>query len=345
MKKLLTFTLTVAILILAEWILPVAGQDHVTKVGTTSAKFLTIPVGARATAMGGAFVALSNDASATYWNPGALSRMTKNELYFMHSDYFADLSLEYITMVFSWENFGAVGVSVTSLNMDEMLVTTVDDPEGSSGATFDAGSFAIGISYSRNLTDRFSIGGTFKYISEAIANSRASGIAVDVGTMFTTPFRDIRLGVSVSNFGQKLQITGEDLLVQKDIAPLQNGNNETVNANLATDHFDLPLNLRIGLAYDVFKATNNRLTVAVDGLHPNDNTESINAGAEYALFNERFFLRGGYRNLLLEDSENSYTAGFGLRYASERITLRLDYAYADLKHLQGIHQFGFALAF
>lgn len=332
------------LLLLAAWIIPAQSQE-VTKVGTTAAKFLNIPVGARATAIGGAFAAIANDATAAYWNPGALSRLDQNELYFMHSNYFADINLEYLSAVFPWEGFGTIGLSLTSLNMAEMLVTTVDDPEGLSGATFDAGSFAFGVSYSRSLTDKFSIGATAKYISENIAKSKATGMAIDIGTIFTTPFRDIRLGVSVSNFGQKLRISGEDLLVQKDIDPSINGNNESVNANLSTDRFDLPLTLRLGLAYDPIKTANNRFTVAVDALHPNDNSESLNAGAEWALLKERFFLRGGYRNLFLENNENSYTAGFGLRYASQTVTFRMDYAYASLERLQSIHQFGFSLLF
>jgi hypothetical protein len=331
-------------LILAAGIVPAASQD-VTKVGTTSAKFLNIPVGARATALGGAFAAIANDATAAYWNPGALSRLAHNELYFMHSDYFADINLAYISAVFPWEGFGAVGFSLTSLYIDEMLVTTVADPEGLAGSTFDAGSYAFGVSYARNLTNKFSIGGTVKYISENIAKSKANGIAIDVGTMFTTPFRDIRLGVSVSNFGQKMRIAGEDLLVQKDIEPSIRGNNESVNANLTTDRFDLPLNLRLGLAYEPIKTDNNRFTVALEAQHPNDNSESVNTGVEWALFKDRFFLRGGYRNLFQDENENSYTAGFGLQYRAQSLQFRFDYAYADQQHLQGIHQFGFSLRY
>ncbi len=332
------------LLILAAWIIPAIGQD-VTKIGTTSAKFLNIPVGARATALGSAFAAIANDATAAYWNPGALSHLGQSELYFMHSDYFADINLAYISAAFPWEGFGTIGLSLTSLYMNEMLVTTIDDPEGLTGSTFDAGSFAFGASYARSLTDKFSIGATVKYISETIAKSKANGMAIDIGTLFTTPFRDIRLGVSVSNFGPKLQIAGEDLLVQKDIDPSINGNNESVNANLSTDEFDLPLNLRLGLAYDPVKTENNRFTVAVDALHPNDNSESVNAGAEWALFKERLFLRGGYHNLFIDENESSYTVGFGLQYHSASLQFRLDYAFADQQHLQGIHQFGFSLRY
>ena len=320
-------------------------QDTVSKTGTTAAKFLSIPVGARAMAMGGAYVACSYDATAAYWNPGMLNHLEQNEIYLMHSEYLADISFDYASFVLPVSDFGTVALSVTSLSMGEMLITTVGDPEGTNTSTFDAGSIALGVSYGRRLTDNFAIGGTFKYISETIWNSAATGIALDVGTIFTTPFDGIRLGVSITNFGTKMQISGDDLLVQQDIDPSIEGNNTSVNARLSTDKFDLPLGLRFGLAYDAIKRENTRLTVAADGLHPNDNTESVNTGAELALLQERFFLRGGYRNLFLEDNEGSYTAGFGLRYAAGSLVMRVDYAYADQQHLQGIHQIGFALAF
>ncbi|NUO79053.1 PorV/PorQ family protein [candidate division KSB1 bacterium] len=341
-KVALLKAMTVLVLICASFAM---AQNTVNKTGTTAAKFLSIPVGARAMAMGGAFVANADDATAAYWNPGLLNHLEKTELYLMHSEYLADIKLEYVSFAFPLADLGTVALSVTAMNMGEMLITTVDDPEGLDTGTFDAGSFAVGVSYSRRLTDAFSIGGTFKYVSENIWNSRATGIALDAGTIFRTPFKGIRLGVSIANFGTKMQISGDDLLVQQDIDPTIEGNNTSVNARLATDRFDLPLNLRIGAAYDAMQTDHSRLTLEVDGLHPNDNSESVSGGAELALLKERFFLRGGYRNLFQEDSENSYTAGFGLRYASESITFRIDYAYADQQHLQGIHQIGFALAF
>lgn len=345
MKKSLLMMLVWATLLVNAGLDPAAAQEDLTKSGTTSAKFLGIPIGPRATAMGGAFVAVANDASANYWNPGVLGLLEKNELFLMHSEYFADLGVDYLSAVFPWEGFGTIGLSVTTLNTSEMLVTTVDDPEGLAGSTFDVGSYAVGLSYGRQLTEKFAIGGTAKYVSERIANSKASGIAVDVGTVFTTPFRNIRLGVSISNFGQKMQIRGDDLLVQKDIDPSIGGNNESVNALLSTDRFDLPLSLRIGLAHDLIKNANNRVTLAVDGLHPNDAAESVNAGAEYAGFNERFFVRGGYRNLFLSNNENSYTVGFGVQHRTSSLHFQFDYAYAEQRHLQGIHQFGIALRY
>ena len=72
--------------------------QEVTKVGTTAAKFLSIPVGARALAMGGAYTALANDASAIYWNPGGLAQVTSREVFFMHSEWLADINFDHFAL-------------------------------------------------------------------------------------------------------------------------------------------------------------------------------------------------------------------------------------------------------
>ncbi len=330
-------------------LLPGTGQwalaQSVTKVGTTAAKFLSIPVTPRATAMGGSYVALATDASAAYWNPGGLGRMERSEITVMHSNYLLDLSFDYVAAAFVLPQGGALAISITGLTMPEQAITTIDDPEGLSSGTFGAGSFAVGLSYGRSLTDKFSIGGTAKLVQEKIYNSGASGIALDIGTLFTTPFRDIVLGVSITNFGQKLRIEGEDLLTQKDIDPTINGNNESVNAFFATDRFDLPLALKIGIAYQPYVSESSALTVVVNGYMPNDNTQSMSFGGEYAFLNNMFFLRAGYQNLFMQNNENSYTVGFGINYASQGVDLRFDYAFAEKVHLEGVHQFGLSFRF
>ena len=45
------------------------------KVGTSAAPFLGINIGGAASSMGGAYVSMARDASAIYWNPGAMSRL------------------------------------------------------------------------------------------------------------------------------------------------------------------------------------------------------------------------------------------------------------------------------
>ena len=128
-----------------------------------------------------------------------------------------------------------------------------------------------------NLTDRFSIGFNGKLIQEKIANNYANGIALDLGTLFRTPY-GFKLGTSISNFGPKMKMTGDDLLVPVDIDETIYGNNESVTGYLSTDEFDLPLILRVGISDDIMIGKSNRITWAVDSNSPNDNKSYINTG-------------------------------------------------------------------
>ncbi len=343
MKRILIYSLLIGIILSAFNIQ--AQDEDVSKVGTTAAKFLSIPVGARALALGGAYVSMADDASAMYWNPGALDFVGERQLFFVHSEWLADINFEYLAIAFPTTAMGTFGLSVTAMVVGEMEVTTEQNPNGT-GQLFDASSFAFGLTYAKRLTDDFSIGGNIKLINEQIWNSSATGVALDIGTLFTTPFYGIRLGSSISNFGTKMQISGSDLIVQQDIDPSTIGNNESVNAILSTDDFDLPLNLKIGLSRDFALGAENRVTLAVDAFYPNDNEQSLNFGGEVALFDERIFLRGGYRSLYENQSEQEYTLGGGLKQKiGNGFGINLDYAYQSYIHLKEIHNFSINLSF
>ena len=72
---------------------------EVTKVGTTAAGFLSIDVGAQAVSMGGAYVAVANDATAMYWNPAGIARSNQYQALFNHSKWIADISINYMGVV------------------------------------------------------------------------------------------------------------------------------------------------------------------------------------------------------------------------------------------------------
>ncbi len=330
-------------LVIGLLVVPASAQK-VTKVGTTTAKFLSIPVGARALGMGGAFVGIADDATAMFWNPAGLARATQAEVLVNHAAWLADINFNWGGVMLPVGEFGTLGLSVTSLSMAEMERTTEDQPEGT-GQTFSAGSFALGLSYAKNLTDWFAIGGTVRYVNEHIWNSNATAFAVDVGTLFKTPFEGVTFGAGISNFGTKLRMSGDDLLVQKDISP-NNGNNANVNANLSTESFDLPLALRIGVAYQPIADEDQSLILAVDASHPNDNAENINVGFEYSVLQRILSIRAGYRALGARDSEEQFTVGGGVRYGlTDNLVFRLDYAYEKFGLLSDVHKFSVALMY
>ena len=225
-----------------------------------------------------------------------------------------------------------------------MDVTTELYPEGT-GEKFSASSYAFCSFLCKKYYRKFTAGITVKYVSEKIFNSSADGFAFDIGTIFNTPFYGIKFSSIISNYGSKLQIAGEDLLVRYDADPNRNGNNETVDAYYKTEKFELPLKLQIGLSKDFQILEDQRFTIAVDATHPNDNAEYVNVGGELALFDNIFFLRGGYKALFLEDNQEGLTLGVGLNYTLGILTIGVDYAFQKYEFLGNTHSFGMLLKF
>ncbi|RPI03601.1 MAG: PorV/PorQ family protein [Calditrichaeota bacterium] len=323
--------------------LPLSAQN-VTKVGTTAAGFLNIDVGARAIGMGGAYVSVSDDAMSMYWNAAGIARIQGAQAVFTHNKWLADIAYNYAGFAMNLGNVGTLGVNAQFMTMDKMERTTIMEPDGT-GELFNAGSYAFGLAYGRNLTDRFSIGFNFKYLREEIYHSNASGIAFDIGTLFDTQYNGLKIGMSITNYGTKMQMSGRDMLIQTDIDPSISGNNHNINANLSTDQFDLPLMFRVGLSMDVLKGIgNSNLILAVDALHPNDDVESVNLGAEY-VYGKMFALRGGYKTLFARDSEQGICFGAGFHWNVSGMKLMIDYAYQDFGVLKEIQMFSVALGF
>lgn len=305
-----------------------------TKTGTTSAQFLKIGVGSRAIGRGGAFVASANDISSVYWNPAGIAHIQTREVAFSHIDWLLDVKYDFASFGMNFSNFGTIGAFVGVMTMDEMLVRTVDSPEGT-GEYFGAGAMTIGLSYARFLTENFSIGFNAKYIREYIWNVSAIGFALDIGTFYRIQFlNETRLAASISNFGTKMKLTGRDLLVLTNTGP---GGANIINTEHQVDAFDLPLLFRIGIAVDAIKNESMRLTMETNVIHPNDNIEYVNSGVEYA-WNERIFLRAGYKSLFERDSEQGLTLGLGLNYRLvDLVDLKFDYAYQDFGRLKNVH--------
>ena len=123
-------------------------------IGTSGAQFLKIPVGPRATAMGGAFVSNAGDASALFWNPAGIVHVKDNELFASYTSLWAGIGLSHAALVVSTENLGSFGFSMSLLTMGEMDVTTELQPEGT-GQKFDAQDLMLGVSYARHSDRRF----------------------------------------------------------------------------------------------------------------------------------------------------------------------------------------------
>lgn len=307
-----------------------------TKVGTTVAQFLKIGAGARSVAMGGSAAAMDGDVYSIYWNPGSLARMkTPGEASFNHTQWLADIDYNYVASGLTIDGVGTLGLSVTSLQMPEEIVRTEINPEGD-GRRWNYSAFAMGLSFARSLTDRFSIGFTAKYIREGIWNMSASGFAFDIGTIYTTTFNGLKIGASISNFGTKMRLDGQDISFNNFPNGEQGQGPQNVQSIYKTEAYDIPLQFRIGLAMDVLNMDVIRATASVDATHPNDNVEYVNSGIELA-YDEMFFARVGYNSLFKDNSEQGLTWGVGLYFQITNLNgIKVDYAFADQGRLNDV---------
>lgn len=321
----------------------VAGLFAQTKVGTTAANFLTVPVGSKAAGMGGAFVAVANDATSLFWNVGGISRLERSEFNVSYSDWLVGTNYNWAGLVFKGDE-DAFGISINQLDYGDEEITTPEQPNGT-GQRWKAQDIALGVSYSRNLTDRFSIGGTVKYIRQQIWNESASAFALDVGLLFYTQLPGLKIGMNIANFGTEMKLDGKDLYQPVDVDPANTGNNEKITATLNTDYWTLPLVFTVGLGYDFTVSDDFKVEVATDAVYPNNHTAYLNLGGEIT-WSKMISLRAGYNSLMKsEEAEEGLNAGVGFHYDFGAFSARIDYSYADYKRFKDISKVSLSIGF
>jgi long-subunit fatty acid transport protein len=344
--KMKTKILNTVILLLAI-ATSLLGQSYVTDVskrGTTAATFLSIGQGTRATGMGSAFVAIANDPSALYWNPAGITKINGVGFTVDHTVWIADIHYNFLGLTYSLGDYGTLGMSLTSSSIGDMKVTTIEQPEGT-GETFTASDIAFSIAWAIQLTEDFSIGFNPKVIYQSIWKTSATAFAIDLGVQYVTPFDGMVLGMSISNFGTPMKLDGNSTLVLYDPDENTSGNNGNIPAYLQTDSWQLPLNFQVGVAYEPLKIDQHKFTIALDALHLSDNYESVNLGGEYT-FDDFFSVRGGYKSMFLQDSEESFSIGAGIKqYFLGNIAIQFDYAYQDFGRLSNIQKFSLSINF
>lgn len=307
--------------------LSVYSQDF-TKVGSSAAQFLKIPVGAKAISMGSTFASISDDASTMYWNSAGLSQINKFSLSFTHSQWIADMNHNFLGLVLPIDEVSSVGFGVIQLTSGDIKNTTISQPEGT-GLYFDATDLAISVSYSRKVIEQVSLGLSVKYINQRIWNTTAQTMAADFGVLLNTGFYDMKMGFSFQNFGPGLTMSGSELTQAVDLDP-NSVTNPAVEANLVTQPFPLPTSYRISISMPIvgekapFNFANSSFVIAADAIHPNDNPEHYSLGMEYG-FMDIFFLRAGY---VFNTDEEGLTLGTGVYFNFGSSQISFDYAYA-----------------
>jgi hypothetical protein len=328
MKTIRTVGLIACLLALS---IPAYGMMN--KVGTAGALFLKISLDPRMVAMGEANSAVVGEASSAFSNPAGLAGIDGRQVFLSDTEWIADIRLLGGVYAFPHSWGGVVALSGIAVDYGEMPMVREMEADVVI-ENFSPTDLALGVSYARRWTDRLLVGASFKYIDQAIDTYHSRGFAFDVGTVYYTGFRSLRLAMSTNNFGPDMKFDGS--YVDKYYI-----GTAYVEKEKTFGEYDLPLNFKIGMAYDLDMSPEGRLTLALDASHPNDYSERVHLGVEYA-YHETFYLRSGYTT---NAEEMGLSAGAGLRLRTSLGLSAFDYAYTDFGVFQGVHRFSLGMAF
>jgi hypothetical protein len=304
-----------------------------------AAEFLKIGVGARALGMGGAFVSLANDASATYWNPAGLVQLESREAMGMHASQFGGVVahdvLGVVAPLSSDDKNSAIGLTIIRLGVDDIKVTdgyaTIDDGNGNpilvdeDGNEVSASSIpkksaydlAFLLSYARGFGDTWSGGLNVKLVRQSLVGEGASfGIGADLG-FWWQPKPNLAFGARLADITttQLFWDTGR----RETVSPTVTLGAHTTRS-IAAVQGTLTIGVDAGFAFERQKA-DQFLDFWTPSLSAN-----LHPGAEY-WFRKTVALRAG------SDAGN-LTAGAGVRYKQ----VGADYAYLSHDELDSTHR-------
>ena len=306
----------------------------------TGMKFLSVSVDPRAAALGGAMTALELQSStAMFYNPASMAQLEGGHLGVGQVQWISDINYNQASLAFSPLDgqYGVIGLSVVSANYGELeeTVRSGNNQGYEDLGTFSPSALAIGASYARQLSTRFSIGGGVRYVRQSLGESvmgyeetgdlvrqsnSLSTPAFDFGVLYNTGFRSLNFAASVRNFSPAVKYEEES--------------------------FELPLMLNIGFAMDMMDfmpamQENHSFLLTLNAANPRDFYEQIAVGGEYK-FMDLLALRAGYA---YPNDTKGLNLGAGLNLSMGGLQVGADYAYTNMDVFSNVHRVGLNVGF
>ncbi len=198
-----------ALLLVASLAFPAGASAANSKVGTSGAQFLKIGAGARSTAMGDAFTAVSDDVNAVYFNPAGLSQLKSAELTAMHTQWFQGIDYGFGAFALPTAA-GTFAISAATLETADIQKRGLDESDQGSFTDLDS---AYALSYGGRLSETLSLGATARLVRAQIDSASASSWGGDVGVLKKFSGSPYTVGLAARHFGQEVKFhdTGDPL--------------------------------------------------------------------------------------------------------------------------------------
>jgi len=288
MRRLVVRVLVVLALLACAAAPAFAGSDE--RKGTGGALELRLPVGPRGTALGSSVVSDAYGIDALFWNPAGLATIQRTEAMFSHTQYFADMKLNYAAIGTHF-GFGTLAFNAKVLRVGDVIVTTEDAPDGT-GEILTPTFSVLGASFARQFTDRVMFGLTTNFVTEHIRNATATGVSFDFGVQYLTGYHGLRFGMAMKNFGPSMGYTGDDFNINTQVPGTDpTASNRTLAFTSAS--FEQPSFFTLSTAYDLMKDANQHLSAMASFQNNNFVGDNFSGGAEWT-YKETFALRGSY---------------------------------------------------
>jgi hypothetical protein len=299
------------------------------KAGTAAYTFLKEGTGAKAQALGGAFVGLADDATALYYNPAGLvasapesqqydellekpiNPVPPNRFTASYINYLVDFQYGFLGYIRDIDSATAIGASVAYQNYGSFKRL---DRDGTELGTFGASDFAFGLTYAKRFVPKFSMAITGKFIYEKIDTYSSNGLAADIGLMYlVTPDGSTRLGLALTNLGAQLK-------------------------GLSENHKDnLPTKIAAGISH---KLKGLPFLFSGEVGKPFDNDVYGALGMELVSL-KPFYIRLGWTTQAKDwktgadnDGLAGFAGGFGFTYKAYQI----DYSYSSMAGVGSVHR-------
>lgn len=260
--------------------------------GKNGFALLKMEVDARAAAMGGAYTAVAEDASAAFWNPAGLAGSSEKSFIIMHHSWIADFSQEFASAhLLTGKHNVALSVNLLTIKDIEIRDMAIDEPYG----TTEALTFSGMLSYATYIVSDIAIGVNIKYLFEKLYLEKATGWALDFGIKKKNIIDRLNLGLTIQNIGQ--------------------------TSKLKRESTPLPLMINSGIGYTLpIEILGRNPLFAADVKFIKDENIYYHLGSQLDFY-KYFTLRFGW---IVGNNKNQPTMGIGINYSS----FHFDYSYS-----------------